>query len=393
VTALAGVGLVVAIGGLATTYLLFPAALVLLGRLRAGKIHPRNANGYEPRVSLIVTAFNEEDAIRPKLENTLGLDYPPEKLEVIVGSDASTDGTDAIVESYPDPRVRLVRNAKRGGKTDTTQRAVEAASGEVLIFSDATGIYNHEAIRELVGPLADARVGAVSGRVTWEFDRSETARGFRLYHHWVVPQRRAAPVSVSGSIHALRRDLFEVIPGNLSYDMVVPALAAMLGLRVVYANDAISREVSRRSARAEFAARLRDAVLAYAFLSWLWSRRRRIRERGYLPHLFMHKILRWFSPHLLLLLLVCHLALAAGGGVPALLLVPHLGVYALAGLLVRFEGRIRFPGSGALLLFATVNAGYAVGYVRWLRGADFSAWDTDRSAERHLRRSADDTPS
>ena len=364
----------------------YPLALVVLARARRPRRAVAAAAGAElPRVSFVITAFNEADAIGRKLENTLGLDWPADRLEVIVASDGSTDATDAIVEAHPDPRVRLVRNDARGGKTATTAQAVRAARGDVLVFSDATGSFSSGAIRELVAAFGDPTVGAVSGRVTYDYADSETARGFRLYQRWVVAQRRAEQglhtlTSVSGSIHALRRELFEEVPPHLSYDMVVPALMAMRGRRVAYADAATSREESRVRAREEFTARVRIAVRAYAFLGWLVGELPRVRARGYLVQLCFHKVLRWFAAQLLLLLLVCNALLAIGaGGVWALLLWPHLGLYALAALLARFEGRLRFPGSAPLLLFATVHAAYAVGFWRWLRGARTASWLPERT--------------
>jgi cellulose synthase/poly-beta-1,6-N-acetylglucosamine synthase-like glycosyltransferase len=388
VTLLAAFGLAVSTGLLLSTYVLYPIAAVAWAHVRSRRApKPVGGDAPEPSVSFIVSAFNEERSIRQKIDNTLALDYPADRLELIIASDCSDDATDAIVESFPDPRVRLVRNPVRGGKTATTNLAVEAATGEVLVFSDATGHYNREALRELTAPLADPSVGAVSGRVTYRYGDTATARGFRLYQRWVVAQRRAEPAmrtvtSVSGSIHAVRRGAFEAVPAHLSYDMAVPALMAMQGLRSVYAENATSQEVSRLAAREEFAARVRIAVRAYAFMGWLFGQRARIRDGGFVVQLLLHKVLRWLSVHLLLLALASHLLLAAAqGGLAALLLIPHLGLYALAGLAALDEKRARFPGAAPLLLFATVNAAYAVGFARWLRGARFAAWTPDRSAE------------
>jgi cellulose synthase/poly-beta-1,6-N-acetylglucosamine synthase-like glycosyltransferase len=385
-TALAAVGLGVALAGLAATYVVYPIVAIASGALRARRSLPAPL---EPQfVSFVVIAFDEAESIGAKIANTLALDWPADRFEMIVASDASGDATDAIVLAHPDPRVRLVRNPERGGKTATTALAVEAARGDVLVFSDATGVYDRGAIRALVTPLADPGVGAVSGRVVYRYGESETARGFRLYQRWVVAQRRSegalgSVTSVSGAIHALRRGVFERVPAHLSYDMVVPALAAMRGLRCVYAADATALEACRERASDEFAARVRIAVRAYAFLAWLWQERARVRARSYFVQLFFHKVLRWYSVHLLALALLSHAMLALStGGLAAILLVPHAGLWALAALLVTFEGRLRFPGSAPLLLFATVNAAYAVGFLRWLRGARAAAWTPDRTAER-----------
>jgi cellulose synthase/poly-beta-1,6-N-acetylglucosamine synthase-like glycosyltransferase len=382
---LAALGAGLALAGLLATYVVYPLFVVAVGR-RARGVPTALPHGELPFVSFLVIAYNEAEAIRSKLENTLALDWPADRFELIVASDASDDGTDEIVAAHPDPRVRLVRNPERGGKTATTALAVAAARGSVLVFSDATGVWNREAIRELVAPFADPTIGAVSGRVTYRYGESQTAQGLRFYQRWVVAQRQAEPAiggvtSASGSIHALRREVFEPVPAHLSYDMVVPALCAMHGQRCSYVEAATSQETSRERAQEEFAARVRIAVRAYGFLGWLWSERARIRERRYPIQLFLHKVLRWFSPHLLALLLVSQALLAPGSRAAALLLVPHAGLWVLAALVAACAGRLRFPGSAPLLLFATVNAAQAVGFWRWLRGARMATWRPERGAE------------
>ncbi len=390
-TLLAALGLGAALAGLVATYLAYPIVVIVWGGLRARGRPRAPAPGEPPFVSFVVIAHNEADAIRAKLENTLALDWPADRFEVIVASDASSDGTDAIVSAATDPRVRLVRNPERGGKTATTRLAVEAARGPVLVFSDATGVYDRGAIRALVAPLADPGVGAVSGRVVYRYGESETARGFRLYQRWVVAQRRGeaglgAVTSVSGAIHALRRELFEVVPAHLSYDMVVPALAAMRGLRSVYAADAICFEASRLSVNQEFEARVRMALQSYGFVAWLWNARARVPVGMYLNLLLFGKVIRWFSVHLLAVALLLHVVLALTAVLPMASLLPHAAFWAVAFWLLAHEGRPRFPGSAVVLLFATVCTAHATAFGRWLGGSSAAAWTPDRVAERHRDR-------
>jgi cellulose synthase/poly-beta-1,6-N-acetylglucosamine synthase-like glycosyltransferase len=158
--ALAAVLLFTAVAGLAATYVLYPIFVVALGALRARTRPAPAETGELPFVSFIVIAFDEAESIAAKIENTLALEWPADRFELIVASDASTDGTDAIVSGFRDPRVRLVRNPERGGKTATTRLAVEAARGDVLVMSDATGMYDRGAVRALVAALSGPWVGA-----------------------------------------------------------------------------------------------------------------------------------------------------------------------------------------------------------------------------------------
>ena len=124
------------LAGLAATYVIYPLLAVLLGSLRARRLAAESGDATStPFVTFVICAYNEAEAIEAKLRNTLALDYPPDALQVVVASDCSDDGTDELVRNFPDPRVELVRNPERGGKTRTTALAVEAARGEILVFS------------------------------------------------------------------------------------------------------------------------------------------------------------------------------------------------------------------------------------------------------------------
>jgi len=383
--------------GLLTTYILYPVVVIWWSKLNPGRDKNRDRSVPEswplPTVSFLIAAYNEEEVIEDKLKNTLAIDYPEDKFEVIVASDGSTDATDDLVRNHPDPRVRLVRNDLQGGKTATTNLAVRKAKGQVLVFSDATGMFSANSVRSLVDSLGrDPVLGAVAGRVTYDYGSSQTAKGFKLYQKWVVSQRIADPIvhtatSVSGSIHAIWKELFLEAPSHLSYDMFVPAAMAIHGRCTGYCADATSAEVSRSKAEDEFRARQRIGLRAYSFVGWLWQNRARMKNRGYLWQLFFHKVLRWFSVHLMLIALVSHIALATiCQGVMAWTLLGHTSLYALAGLVV-FADRAGIPirGSGPLLLFSTTNAAFFVAFFRWIRGAKVASWTPDRDAEREAR--------
>lgn len=365
---------------LAYTYLLYPLLVMALARL-----HPRplRRSAWEPRISFIITAYNEERHIATKLENTLSLDYPRDRLEVLVSSDGSTDGTHAVVERYLDRGVRLITQPLRAGKTAATQRAVRVASGDLLVFSDATGIYNREALRRLAASATDPSVGCVSGRVEYEYGDSLMARGFRLYQRWEKAIRRAESAcgtltSVSGSIHAARRDLFPDAAPHQNYDLLLPLAMAQRGLRTVYENEAVSVETSRSRPRDEFRARVRAGIRAFSYLAELHRRGWVVRFPFFVWAVLSHKLFRWFSPLWLVALLFGHLLLAARGGSWLWTLWPHLGIYALAGLAVALpEGRSpRWLAAPAFL--GTACAGFLVGLALFLSGRRAATWESPR---------------
>jgi hypothetical protein len=346
-----------------------------------------------PTVSFIIAAYNEEDSIKEKIENTLAINYPAKLLEVIVASDGSTDATNTLVSTHPDSRVRLVENPENQGKTATTNLAVQKARGDVVVFSDATGMYNVDSLKHLVGHLmADESLGAVAGRVTYSYQDSATAKGFKLYQRWVVAQRNADHIvhtetSVSGSIHALWHKLWKPAPEHLSYDMVVPAMMALQGKRTGYAPEATSAEVSRNTAAEEFKARTRIAVRAFGFLAWLGQQPGQAGASGYLTQLFYQKILRWVTPILLIVALLAHEVVALSeGGLALTLLIAHAAVH-MGGLSLVLLDRadLKLPGSGPLLLFYTTVMAFLLGFLRFLQGQTMARWTPDRSAEEAAR--------
>ena len=254
-------------------------------------------------------------------------------------------------------------------------------------------MFNADSVRQLVDTLGrDPVLGAVAGRVTYAYGTSQTARGFRVYQTWVIAQRIADPIvhtatSVSGSIHAVWKELFLEAPAHLSYDMFVPAAMAIHGRCTGYEPDATSAEVSRTRVVDEFRARQRIGLRAYSFLSWLWGNRRRFKNRGYLWQLFFHKILRWFSPQLILVALFSHVFLGTiHGGWVAWALLGHVGLHCLAWLTVLSDrAGLSIKGTGPILLFSTTNAAFLVAFFRWMRGGKVARWTPDREAEREAR--------
>src|SRR6185503_11404600 len=169
----------IAVVAIAYTYAGYPLLLMLLSKFRGKPVRRRE---WQPPVTVIIAAYNEERDLARKLENTLGLDYPKEKLEILVTSDCSTDRTDEIVRSFADRGVRLHRQEERHGKTAAQNAAVEKANGEVLLFSDATTQYHRDVLLQLIAPFADNSVGCVTGNVIYAHAAdSSVSHGTRSY--------------------------------------------------------------------------------------------------------------------------------------------------------------------------------------------------------------------
>ncbi len=283
---------------IAYVLVLYPGLTVLVGSVLQRLRTPLRGE-VTPRITLLISAYNEEKVIEQKLRQTLALDYPPGALEVIVVSDGSTDHTDEIVREFGDPRVRLHRVEGRVGKTAALNSAVEAATGELLVFSDATGEFSPNALRALAARFADPAVGCVAGRVAYRYGRDKTSEGFRGYQRVAVAVRRAEnafgdQTSVSGSIHAVRRELFRPSAPAFSPDVLDAVHTVVQGRRVVYEPEAVSLEDSRSSSGQEFKARVRIAVQNNAMAPYIVRELVRSRRFFYLFQMVSHKLLRWW---------------------------------------------------------------------------------------------------
>ncbi len=248
------------------TFFIYPALLVAAGRIfkRAVKAD----TSYIPNVSLIISAYNEESVIEDKIKNSLELDYPSDKLEIIVASEA-VDGTNEIVKRYEKEGVKLFFYENREGKRATLFKTVPRAAGEVILFSDANGIYNREAIREIVKNFADGRIGAVSGRLKYKDDGSDiVAFGENIYWEMEYLIKKSASNifhlagcgGVNGSIFAIRKELYNPISKYRGDDFEITCRIEIAGYGVIMEDKAISYEVLSKRGEDEFKRKVRLAA-------------------------------------------------------------------------------------------------------------------------------------
>lgn len=373
---------------LAHTYFLYPLILVAADALvRARSDFRYLARGGErrrapsprlPEVSLLVAAWNEAPVIREKIENSLGLDYPPEKLEILVGSDGSDDGTDEIVGAFDEPRLRLSA-APRVGKVGVLNRLVPAARGEILVFSDANTHFEPEAIRALVRHFEDPEVGLVCGRLRLYNPRR--AR-YEESTYWVYESflkfmegKRGVVMGANGGIYALRRELWEALPGQtVVEDFVVAGRCLLRDRKVVYDPEAVAWEETTEDYEKERARRTRIAAGNFQALVQLRELLHPSRP-GPAFAFVSHKVLRWFAPFFLLGLLGSNLFLL-GSALYKLSLLAQLAFYVLAFAGYRGFSRGVLGGMASTARYFTeMNWGLMQGFFRWLRGSQKVTWD------------------
>jgi cellulose synthase/poly-beta-1,6-N-acetylglucosamine synthase-like glycosyltransferase len=371
------------------TYLLYPLALGLLARLFP---KPEPWAPYEPPVTLLIAAYNEKDVIAAKLENSLALDYPREKLQILVAADGSDDGTDAVVRSFAARGVELSYRPERGGKMAAINRALEAVRGEVIVMSDANNMYSTNALRDLVAPFQDPTVGATGGAK--KILKGDGALGdseglYWKYESWIKVQetRLGCSTGAAGEANAIRRSLFELPPaGIINDDFYLMMSVIRRGTRAVYVPSAVSAERVSVSAADEIERRTRIVAGRYQAM---------LRAGEILPlrnplvvwQVVSHKFLRPLVPFFMISALLAALGAVvfpSSGALPLLRLAGAYGwvavgaqvaFYAAAwlGNLIGNRGPI-----GRLLYLATflVNSNFAAlqGLVRFAAGKQKSQW-------------------
>jgi cellulose synthase/poly-beta-1,6-N-acetylglucosamine synthase-like glycosyltransferase len=355
--------------------------------IAASRLFPREVarGAVEPTVTVIITAYNEEQDISRKLENTLELEYPAEKLEVMVASDGSTDRTDEIVLGYRDRGVRLFRQDGRLGKTYTQNKAVEQAGGEIILFSDATTTYRKDVVRTLVRNFNDPSVGCVAGKLVY-VDDTESAVGTGARSYWnyenvlkMSESRVCSMIGVSGCMYAVRRSAYHPMYPEACSDFLISTQIFRDGLRSVYEGDAVCFEDTNRSSGKEF--RMRIRVIAQTFGD-LWRNKDMMnpfKSGFYAIQLLSHKVGRYSVPFLLMLILLSSLVLAASYKIFAAIVLLQVLFYAAAflGWFLQRNGI-----SNRLLAipfyFVLGNAATVAGFFKFLTGERYAQWEPAR---------------
>jgi cellulose synthase/poly-beta-1,6-N-acetylglucosamine synthase-like glycosyltransferase len=330
---------------LAWTHVLYPAFVALLARLAPRR--PRKAD-IEPTVVVIIAAYNEESVIARRIENLLELDYPREKLQIVVTSDASTDRTDAIALGYPD--VRVISNP-RGGKVAAQDRAVRETDSEIVAFSDANATWSADALRELVRAFADPDVAYVCGQLKILAADGSNKEG--VYWRYEMIQRAAESTLGSvtggnGSIYAVRRSDYVEVDPRFGHDLSLPYLMVQRGRRAVYEPDAHAWEKPTPSNETEYRRKVR--MFEHCWLIVL--RGRMLRRLGplYALEIVSHRLLRYGSGVLHVLLLASSLALITHGWVYDVVLAGQIA------LLIAAAGGVALARYYVLVTWATLVA-------------------------------------
>jgi biofilm PGA synthesis N-glycosyltransferase PgaC len=371
----AGIAFLTILGIIIYAYAGYPAILAFLGVFRGKQL--RCDESYCPRVVLIISVHDEERIIREKIENSLKLDYPKDKLRIVVASDGSIDATNDIVREYENRNVILKAFERREGKSATLNKAVVGIEGDILVFSDANAFYREDTLRKLVRNLAAEEVGCVVGHLVYLSNHSYVGKGESLYWRYEsflnsLESRLKSVLVGTGTIFAMRRELFRPLIKDVANDFQLPAEVASRGLGVVYEKEAIAYEKSTFFFKEEFARKRRIIVRGLTGF-------RALRENFGGPlrifQFISRKLIRWCVGPLLPVLYVVNLLLIAHPIYLTLFVLQNV-FYLLAaiGAVLRRGGvqsRILFIP----FYFVMVNAASLAAIVAYVRGYRLASWE------------------
>jgi len=312
---------------LAWTHVLYPAAVWAAARLGQRRVQKADV---EPTVTIVVAAYNEEASIARRIQNLLELGYPRDKLELVISSDASSDRTEEIALQYPE--VTVIPNP-RGGKVAAQDRAVRQTAGEIVAFSDANCTWSPDALRTLVRAFADPSVAYVCGRLKILAADGSNKEGLYWRYELAVRDAESRLSSVTGgngSIYAVRRSDYVEVDPRFGHDLSLPYLMVQRGRRAVYDPDAVAFEKPTPSNETEYRRKVR--MFEHCWLILLRGRMFRRLGLLYGLEIVSHRLLRYTSGLLHVVLLATSLALVTHGWVYDVVLGAQLGLFAAAAL-------------------------------------------------------------
>lgn len=372
----------VSAGLLVYVYAGYPLLVYLVSKLSPKEI---KRGEFQPTVTVLITAYNEEMSIGKKLENTLEIDYPADKLEILVASDGSTDETDEIVKGFSSRGVKLFRQDGRLGKTYTQNKAMEQASGEIVLLSDATTAYQPDVLREILPNFADESVGCVAGKLVYvDESRSNVGKGARSYWNYETflkesESRACSLIGASGCLYAVRRSAYEPMYPEACSDFLICTVIYRQGLRSIYEPKAICSEETNRQADKEMKMRVRVISQTYTDL---WRNREMLsplKSGFFAVELISHKVLRYAVPLFLAFMFASSAVMAEFSRFFLVVTVIQIMFYfsAFAGWILEKSGK-RLAVLAMPLYFVMANLASVIAFYKFLRGERFAKWEPIR---------------
>lgn len=356
------------------SYLGYPLVLMLISIFRRRHVNKGNITPY---VSLIITAYNEEGRIREKIENSLNQSYPKDRLEIIVASDCSSDATDEIVASYKSQGVKLVRASERKGKESTQKLAVDAASGEILVFSDVATILTPEGVSNIVKNFNDPTVGCVSS-VDRFIDADGTISGEGAYVKYemflrALESKVSTLVGLSGSFFAARKEVCQNWAVDLQSDFNTLLNSVKQGLRGISDPDSIGYYKNIKDEKKEFDRKVRTVLRGISVFMKSLALLNPFRYGLFSWQLFSHKLCRWLVPFAMMSAFIVNSALVSEHIAYKILFIIQICFYLIAilGMTTNILSRNVFKLPS---FFVIVNLSILKAWFLYFRGTRMVTW-------------------
>lgn len=333
-----------------------------------------NDNFFQPKVSVIIAAYNEEKVIARRIENLLEQDYPKDKMEIIVVSDGSIDRTVEIAKKYENRRVKVLDFKQNRGRAAVHNDAVKVANGDIVIFTDADTEFKKDFISQIIKYFKDNSIGCVVGNLVYKVKQSSISHSEGFYWKFEKKLRKLESnlgllATATGACMAVRKELWKDLTPIDDSDFTTPLDVIFQGFKVVYAPEAIAYDVPPSSIKGEFKTRVRQTSKNLVGTLRRWG------FKGWVKHPFVswsllsHKILRWFTPFFMINLFITNLILVHKEGFYQEIFIMQIVFYTLAvcGLIGEIV-KIRIPIAQTVFSFCVANIGIAIGVIKGLIG-------------------------
>jgi cellulose synthase/poly-beta-1,6-N-acetylglucosamine synthase-like glycosyltransferase len=358
------------------TYFGYMLALKIISIFAAKAV---KKSDYFPEVSLIVTAYNEEQNIERKIENCLSLTYPADKLEIIIVSDGSTDRTEEIIRSYEDRGIKLLAGPERRGKHYGQGDGIKMAKNDLLVLSDATTFLKEDSIEKIVRNFADPEIGCVSG-FDQILDEDKSPQGEGAYVKYEMKLRSLensanSLVGVSGCFYAVRKELCSEWIGNMSADFYLPIISFKRGFRTVLEPEAVAYYEVSNDPGEEFTRKVRTVVHGMEVLKRFKEILNPFEYGFFSIQMISHKLSRWLVPFYLIVALFSNIFIAGQRDFYLLAFICQALFYGIA-IMAYFVEDFRENAVLKLpLFFISVNYSILVAWNDFISGRDFVRWE------------------
>ena len=352
----------------------YPLILFVAGSARSG--HSISRADYTPRVSILLSAFNEEAVISEKITNFLCLDYPPDLIEMVIVCDNCSDRTEQIIRENKNERLRLLVQNSRKGKTLNLNLAVEASLGDILIFTDANSMFRKDAVRRLAALFASPSVGLVSGRSMYVDSRNRTEQTgglYRSYEEFIKKTESsvASIVGADGAIYALRKSLYKPLRPEEINDLIHPIQVVQQGFLAISDTGAVCSEVVDERYADEFNRQTRIMAQSWHIICSQVGNLMGAGKFVYLWQVFSHKLLRWLTIPLLLIIFSTNLLLLRHG----------MSYQVIFGcqfifMVMAIIGRSVHRGiPRVVFMFLLLHCAAVLGFFRYISGSTYTTWN------------------